>query len=66
MPQYSFSSEEDLIAKVDEVAKRESRSRSEMINLLLQAAIKERERNRVKKQRAKEELHTEDNPTDTR
>lgn len=54
MPQYSFSSDEETIRKVDEISLRENRSRSEMINLLLNSAIKERERNRLKGKRAKE------------
>lgn len=61
MPQYSFSSDEQTIRKVDEIAEREKRSRSEMINLLLESAIKERERNRLKGKRAKE-VHTDNNP----
>lgn len=62
--QYSFSSDEQLISQVDEIAGRESRSRSDMINLLLAQAIKERERQRNKK-RAKE-IHTTDNSADPR
>jgi metal-responsive CopG/Arc/MetJ family transcriptional regulator len=65
MPQYSFSSEEQLINSVDEIAKREKRSRSEMIVILLESSIKERERNRLKKSRAKE-IHSEDQSPNSR
>lgn len=48
--QYSFSPEPELIETVDEIAKREFRSRSEMIVLLLRMAVKEKNRKRnVKK-----------------
>ncbi len=46
MPQYSFTSDKQLIDNVDEIANRESRTRSEMIDLLLRLAVKEKNRKR--------------------
>ena len=46
MPQYTFSAEESLIKQVDELAIKDTRSRSEMIYILLQLAIKEKTRKR--------------------
>ena len=46
MKQYTFLSEEEFIQEVDELAEKESRSRSVMINLLLHQAVKERNRTR--------------------
>ena len=46
MKQYTFLSEEDFIEEIDDMAKKESRSRSVMINLLLHQAVKERNRKR--------------------
>lgn len=49
MPQYTFTSDEDFIRnEVDEIAKREKRTRSEMIDILLRQATKERNRKRKK------------------
>ena len=45
MKQYTFSSEPEFIeTEVDGIAKRERRSRSEIIDLLLRQAVKERNR----------------------
>ena len=58
--QYSFSSESELIEKIDEIQKREKRkSRSEVIVLLLESAIKERDRQKNKRIRAKCQPDTE-------
>lgn len=47
MPQYTFTDEADFIEKeVDEIAKRENRTRSQMIALLLRLAVKEKNRKR--------------------
>ncbi len=49
MPQYTFSATRLLVeGEVQQIADREGRSRSEMICILLQAAVKERKRNRDK------------------
>ena len=61
MPQYTFTSDESLIKEVDEIANREIRSRSEMIDLLLRLAVKEKNRKRNGKK-----VHISDNTTDTR
>jgi predicted transcriptional regulator len=57
MKQYTFLSEEDFIKEVDELAEKESRSRSVMIDLLLHQAVKERSR----KKNAKRKDNTEPN-----
>lgn len=52
MPQITFTCNEKdmlLISEIDELADKESRSRSGMIVILLQAAVKERNRKRTKK-----------------
>lgn len=46
MPQYTFSTEENVIKQVDELANKDLRSRSEMIAILLQLAVKEKTRKR--------------------
>lgn len=46
MKQYTFLSEEEFIQEIDEMAIKESRSRSVIINLLLHQAVKERNRKR--------------------
>jgi metal-responsive CopG/Arc/MetJ family transcriptional regulator len=47
MKQYTFSSEPEFIeGEIDKIAERENRSRSEIIDLLLRRAIKERKRKR--------------------
>lgn len=47
MPQYTFTSTESFIkGEVQAIADRENRSLSEMINILLQQAVKERLRKR--------------------
>jgi hypothetical protein len=52
MPQYTFTSDEDFIIKViDELARKAKRTRSEMIDILLHYAVKEKLR---KKKPAKE------------
>ncbi len=56
MPQYTFTSEKDFIEQeVDSIALKERRTRSEMIDLLLRQAVKERNR---KKKRATEKVHS--------
>ncbi len=59
MPQITFTCSQkdlDLIAEVDNLADKESRSRSGMIVLLLQAAVKERNRKKVKKKEIASEM----------
>jgi metal-responsive CopG/Arc/MetJ family transcriptional regulator len=53
MPQFTFTinkTEEDLLAFIDELSEKEGRSRSSMIVLLLQQAVKEKLRKRNAKQ----------------
>ena len=62
MPQITFTCNQkdlELITEVDELADKENRSRSGMIVLLLQAAVKERLRKRNGKK-----LHIQDNSAD--
>jgi len=62
MPQITFTcntKDLGLITEVDELADKENRSRSGMIVLLLQAAVKERLRKRNGKK-----LHIQDNSPD--
>lgn len=55
MPQYTFTSDKEFIEKtIDEIAKKAKRTRSEMIDILLHYAVKEKLR---KKKPAKED-HT--------
>ncbi len=49
MTQYTFSSIPEFIEEIDAIAKKERRSRSEIIDMLLRQAIKERNRKKVKK-----------------
>ena len=50
MPQYTFSQKDDsLIIIIDALAKKDNRSRSEMIVILLQYAVREKTRARKKK-----------------
>jgi len=52
MPQYTFTSDKDFIEKtIDEIAKKAKRTRSEMIDILLHYAVKEK--NRKKKSATK-------------
>lgn len=46
MPQFTFSSEENFIELIDSMAEKESRSRSEMIDILLRFGYKEKTRPR--------------------
>lgn len=46
MPQYTFTSDELFIKEIDSIASSEKRSRSEMIVILLNRQIKERNRKR--------------------
>jgi len=55
MPQYCFTSEEKIISEVDALAEKDGRSRSDMINILLGQALKERERQRMKNQSKKKQ-----------
>ena len=62
MPQITFTCTEkdlELITSIDELADRDGRSRSGMIVLLLQQAVKERTRKRNAKK-----VHIQDNATD--
>ena len=59
MPQYTFTSTESFISEVKIMADREMRSFSEMIDILLRQAVKEKIRKRNGKK-----LHIQDNPTD--
>lgn len=64
MPQVTFTCNEKdfgLILDIDQLADRDDRSRSAMIVLLLQSAVKERYR---KRKNAK--VHSENKPTDPR
>ena len=64
MKQYTFSSTEDFIeGKLDKIAEREMRSRSEMIDILLRRAVKERTRKTVKRN---EQSYFQDKPTNPR
>lgn len=46
MPQYSFTCDTEFISIIDGLAVNESRSRSEIINILLKIGLKEKTRNR--------------------
>jgi metal-responsive CopG/Arc/MetJ family transcriptional regulator len=46
MTQYTFSSKQELILQIDQIAKNTNRSRSETIVILLQQSVKERNRKR--------------------
>ena len=49
MPQYSFTADKYLIeTQVQEIADKEKRTRSDMIAILVQAAVKERGRKKKK------------------
>lgn len=50
MPQYTFTSTESFVkGEIQPIADREMRSLSEMINILLHQAVKERQRKRIGK-----------------
>lgn len=53
-PQVSSTLDPELYDKIDKLADKESRSISEMVSLLLGQAIKERERQRRKKNATKQ------------
>jgi hypothetical protein len=60
MPQYTFTSTAEFIeGEIEYLCKKESRSRSEMIDILLRYAVKERYRKRKK-------VHIQDNPANFR
>lgn len=59
MKQYTFTSEEELINEVDEIAARENRTRSVTIKLLLQLAVKEKNR----KRKNGKEVHVQHQPS---
>lgn len=59
MKQYTFTSDKDLILEIDEIAERESRTRSVMIKLLLQLAVKEKNR----KRKNGKEVHIQHQPS---
>ena len=62
MPQYTFTSTEPFIkGEVQAIADKENRSLSEMIDILLHRAVKERYRKIIKKN---EQIHIQDNPPD--
>ena len=46
MPQYTFTADISLISEIEVISKREKRSRSEMIEILLQLAVREKNRKR--------------------
>lgn len=53
MPQYTFTSEKEFIEEeIDYLAKKDNRTRSEIINALLHQAVKERNRHKEKRLRA--------------
>jgi len=61
MPQFTFTSTDAFIrGEVQAIADKESRSLSEMIDILLRRAVKERYRKIIKKN---EQSHIQDNPT---
>lgn len=63
MPQYTFTSDKEFIeTTVQEIADRESRSLSKMIDILLHQAVKERNR---KKKDAKN-IQVSDQPANSR
>ena len=51
MKQYTFISEPEFIKEVDEMAEKENRSRSQMIDILLRLAVKERNRKKKPNQK---------------
>ncbi len=55
MPQYTFTTFIEFIKIIDDIAEQSNRTRSEMINILLHQAVKERNR---KKKRATEKSNT--------
>lgn len=57
MPQYTFTASEEFIkGKVQEIADSQNRSLSEMINILLHQAVKERNRKKINAL-AKKDIH---------
>ena len=48
MPQVSATLPKNLIQEIDDLANNSERTRSDMISVLLQSAVKERNRKRVK------------------
>lgn len=62
MPQYTFTSTESFVkGEVQAIADKENRSLSEMIDILLRRAVKERYRKIIKKN---EQIHIQDKPHD--
>jgi len=60
MPQYTFTSTKLFIeGEIEAIRQKENRTRSEMIDILLRQAVKERLRRRNAKK-----VHLQDNPTD--
>ncbi len=60
MPQYTFTSTEPFVrGEIQAIADKENRSLSEMIDILLRQAVKERYRKRIAKK-----VHIQDNSTD--
>jgi len=61
MPQFTFTSTDAFIrGEVQAIADKENRSLSEMIDLLLRRAVKERYRKIIKKN---EQIHIQNNPS---
>jgi len=55
MKQYTFSSEPEFIeGEVDKIAKKENRSRSEIIDTLLRKAVKEKNRKKTNRERVQD------------
>ena len=44
MPQYTFTEEESIVKEIQEIAKSERRSFSEMVSILIRRQLKERNR----------------------
>lgn len=60
MPQYTFTSTKLFVeGEIEAIRQRENRTRSEMIDILLRQAVKERLRKRNGKK-----LHIQNNPAD--
>ena len=60
MPQYTFTTDIDLIKIIDSISLKENRSRSEMISILLKIGIREKTRHRSAKK-----SYIENKPSDS-
>lgn len=64
MPQYTFTSTKLFVeGEIEAIRQKENRTRSEMIDILLRQAVKERLRQRSKNAK---KLHIQDNSSDQR